>query len=75
MINKGEKNNFSSRNAGPYNQIFLLQQAIKKYHDTAVGPDNVHYQFLKNLPHIFRKKKLKIFNSIWISVNIPSAWH
>jgi len=27
-----------------------LTNAISKSHDTAVGPDSIHYQMLKNLP-------------------------
>lgn len=48
----------------------------KKSHDTAVGPDKIPYQFLKNLPHLLLKKMLlRIFNFIWISGKIPCSWH
>lgn len=48
----------------------------KKSHDTAVGPDKIPYQFLKNLPHLLLKKMLlRIFNFIWISGKIPCFWH
>ena len=32
------------------NRLDELADAISKSHDTAVGPDDIHYQMLKHLP-------------------------
>ena len=45
--------NFKSSNTEEYNNSFNLvelKEAINKSHDTATGPDEVHYQMLKHLP-------------------------
>ena len=45
--------NFKSSNTEEYNNPFNLvelKEAINKSHDTATGPDEVHYQMLKHLP-------------------------
>ena len=45
--------NFKSSNTEEYNNPFNLlelKEAINKSHDTAIGPDEVHYQMLKRLP-------------------------
>ena len=47
------KLNFKSSNNEEYNTPFNLDElkdAISKAHDTATGPDEVHYQMLKHLP-------------------------
>ena len=47
------KLNFKSSNNEEYNTSFNLDElkdAISKAHDTATGPDEVHYQMLKHLP-------------------------
>ena len=47
------KFNFNANNNEHYNQDFTmkeLKKALKKCHDTAVGCDDIHYQFLKHLP-------------------------
>ena len=57
-----KKLNFKSNNAETYNQLFSLTElhdSLDKSNDTAVGPDNIHYQLLKHLPkkskkHYFR---------------------
>src|SRR5208282_2821711 len=51
-----------------------LQAALHKAHDTAVGPDNIHYQMLKHLPESALDTLLNIFNDIWITGNFPSSW-
>ena len=43
-----------SSNYENYNNPFSLDEltdAISKSHDTAVGPDDIHYQMLKHLPN------------------------
>ena len=48
-----QKLNFKSNNSEKYSQPFTqveLQEAMKTSHNTAVGPDEIHYEFLKHLP-------------------------
>ena len=49
------KLNFKSNNLEDYNQPFFLSlseltDCIMKFHNTAVSPDEIHYEFLKQLP-------------------------
>ena len=47
------KLNFKTNNNEEYNNPFNLDElkdAISKSHDTATGPDEIHYQMLKHLP-------------------------
>ena len=74
-----EKNQlkFKSNNKENYNQLFTLEEikrSLSKSHDTAVGPDKIHYQFLKNLPEPILGKLLNIFNNIWKTGKIPASW-
>ena len=44
---------FQSKNTETYNQPFSIAElkvSLNKAHNTAVGPDKIHYQFLKELP-------------------------
>lgn len=50
-----------------------LTRAIKRSHNTAVGPDRIHYEFLKHLPHT-TLLLLEIFNNVWKTGNIPPSW-
>ena len=48
-----EKKKFSSNNSEEYNKPFTLTElmdSIKKSNNSAVGPDEIHYEFLKQLP-------------------------
>jgi len=68
---------FESDNTEVYNQPFTrteLQDALHKAHDTAVGPDNIHYQMLKHLSFTALGSLLEIFNNIWLTGNFPSCW-
>ena len=60
---------FKSNNNEQYNKDFTikeLKKALKKCHDTAVGCDDIHYQFLKVfLPFRSLDSLLRIFNQIW----------
>jgi hypothetical protein len=52
---KSEKTklNFKSKNLEEYNRPFSLDElrkSLDKAHDTACGPDDIHYQLLKHLP-------------------------
>jgi len=42
-----------------------LTNAVSKSHDTAVGPDSIHYQMLKNLPDSAMDTLLGAVNYIW----------
>ena len=51
-----------------------LHDSLRKAHDTAVGPDDIHYQILKHLPEISKLALLHIFNTIWINKQFPPCW-
>ena len=77
--NVKEKNklNFKSDDTGIYNKEFNLkerQKALKKCHDTAVGGDDIHYQFLKHLPLPSLDCLLSIFNHVWKTGILPDSW-
>ena len=77
MQRKKNKLNFNSNNSEKYNQPFKpaeLKEAIKTSHNTAVGPNEIHYQFLKHLPKNLLDYLLTIFNDIWISIKFPESW-
>ena len=40
----------------------------------AVGPDKIHYPFLKELPEPSANFLLQIFNDLWKSGDIPKIW-
>ena len=74
-----EKNkiNFKSLNNEDYNNhfnILELKDAINKSHDTATGPDEIHYQMLKHLPENALSTLLHIFNDIWATGVFPDSW-
>ena len=62
------KLNFKSQNNEIYNKDFNLNElveAIQLSHDSATGPDEIHYQMLKHLPDTSLETLLNIFNYIW----------
>ena len=68
---------FGSNNTEHYNLPFTLEElntSIKRAHSTAVGPDKIHYDFLKHLPVKVLKVLLGLFNNIWKSGQIPASW-
>ena len=71
------KLNFKSSNNEEYNIPFNLDElkdAISKAHDTATGPDEVHYQMLKHLPPKSLQALLDIFNDMWETGTFPESW-
>ena len=73
---KNIKKRLSSNNE-EYNNPFNLDElkdAINKSHDTATGPDEIHYQMLKHLPPKSLKTLLAIFNDIWETGKFPESW-
>ena len=71
------KLNFKSSNNEEYNTPFNLDElkdAISKAHDTATGPDEVHYQMLKHLPPKSLQALLDIFNDMWENGKFPESW-
>ena len=69
--------NFKSKNLETYNTQFSIRElmdSLHSSHDTATGPDDIHYQLLKHLPDPSLTVLLNIFNSIWTSGSFPTAW-
>ena len=69
--------NFKSQNNEIYNKDFNLDElveAIQQSHDSATGPDEIHYQMLKRLPENSLKTLLNIFNNIWETGKFPKDW-
>jgi hypothetical protein len=68
---------FQSNNTGDYNlpsTMTELKKALHKAHDTAVGPDNIHYQMLKHLLSPTLYTLLTMFNDIWLTGNLTPSW-
>ena len=60
-----------------YNQLFTMEElrrSLNRSRDTAVGPDKIHYQFLKHLSESSLRVLLRAFNNIWQTSQIPSSW-
>ena len=72
------KLNFKSANTEKYNSLFNFDElldAINQSHDSATGPDKIHYQFmLKHLPESSLQALLDIFNHIWTTGDFPEDW-
>ena len=71
------KLNFKSANTEEYNNLFNFDElldAIKQSHDSATGPDEIHYQMLKHLPESSLQALLGIFNHIWTTGDFPEDW-
>ena len=71
------KLNFKSNNLEDYNQPFSLSEltdCIMKSHNTAVGPDEIHYEYLKQLPSCSLDFLLQVFNEVWVSGKFPTSW-
>ena len=72
-----KKINFASSNDEFYNKDFStdeLKLSLNRAHDTAEGPDKVHYQLLKHLPPDSLSLLLNIYNYIWQTGDFPQCW-
>ena len=68
---------FPSDNAEVYNKPFSteeLRDALRRAHDTAAGPDEIHYQLLKHLPDSSLLLLLNLLNKISLSGDFPLDW-
>ena len=69
--------NFKSQNNEIYNKDLNLDElveGIQLSHDSATGPDEIHYQMLKHLPDTSLKTLLNIFNYIWTTGKFLDGW-
>jgi exonuclease III len=69
--------NFNSSCNEYYNVPFTISEidnAISNAHNSSPGMDNVHYEFLKQLPSVTRLLLLNVFNNIWINHTFPVSW-
>ena len=74
---KRKKLNFNSSNSEHYNKLFTfkeLKSAPNEAHDSSLGQDKVHYQFLKHLTFTSLSVLLGIFNDIWQLGDFPLSW-
>ena len=74
---KKYKLNFKSKKLEQYNNLFSLKElkdSIKRSHNTAVGPDEVHYEFLRQLHSKSLKLLLRIYNKLWTEGKFPGIW-
>ena len=72
------KLNFKSQNNEIYNKDFNLDElveAIQLLHDSATGPDEIHYQMLKHLPDTSLETLLNLFNYILPTGKGALAWY
>ena len=77
LLSEKKKINFSSSNDEYYNREFSheeLKSSLNRAHDTAEGPDKIHYQLLKHLPPESMSLLLNIYNYIWQSGEFPDCW-
>ena len=51
-----------------------LKEAIQKSHNTTISPDEIHYEFLKQLPRRSLDYLLAAPNEIWESRKFPDSW-
>ena len=72
-----QKLNFKSDNTESYNGLFSwseLKETIQKSRSTAVGSDEIHYEFLRHLPSKSLKYLLTELNYIWKNSKLPESW-
>jgi len=69
---------FSPADNEDYNSPISLRElldAISSSHDSAPGPDDIHYQFLEHLPNGSQMLLLDFFNHNYITDLFPDSWH
>ena len=72
-----KKISFSSTNSKEYNKPFTLPElvdSIKKSNHSTVSPDEIHNEFLKQLPDESVKCLLKLYNNIWVNGTFLETW-
>ena len=72
-----QKLNFKSNKSEKYKQPFTpaeLLEVIQTSHNTAVDPDEIHYDFLEHLPKNSLDNLLTIYNDISINGRFPESW-
>ena len=77
LLSEKKKINFSSSNDEYYNREFSheeLKSSLNRAHETAEGPDKIHYQLLKHLSPESMSLLLNIYNYIWQSGEFPDCW-
>ena len=47
---------------------------VERSHNTVVGPDEIHYKFIKQLPQESLQYFLNTFNNICINGEFPKIW-
>lgn len=68
---------FQSTNTEHYNHLFTineLQLALSKCGNTSVGPDQLAYQFFKNLTESGLVNLLSGLNQLWVDGTFPDTW-
>ena len=78
MEKERENLNFQSQNNEKHNLPFKLSElknSLDKSNDTTAGPDDIHYQILKNLPSDALETLMNIMNEIWLTGKFPEDWH
>ena len=68
---------FSSDNSEVYNIPFTmneLKKAVTLSGNTSVGPDMIHYAFIKHMNASQLGVMLRLMNYIWQSGNFPEGW-
>ena len=68
------KLNFKSNNLEDYNQPFSLSELTDCIMKSHVGPDEIHYDFFKQLPSCSLDFLLQAFNEVWVSGKFPTSW-
>ena len=68
---------FPSNNDETYNMEFTMDEldtALRRCGATSVGPDGIHYFFLKHLNLSSKRELLTMFNILWVNDIFPQDW-
>ena len=61
----------------PINVPFTMQEleiALDKKCGQSTGPNDIHIEMLKQLPHNMKRELLKLYNNIWMTGKMPDIW-